>query len=97
MSLKPGYQDAYKERHNPIWSDLQDVLKRHGARNYSIFLDRRTDKLFAYVEVESEERWQKIAETEACRRWWDFMKEVMLTNPDSSPVAVDLEEVFHLD
>jgi L-rhamnose mutarotase len=97
MSLKADYQDEYKRRHNPISAELEEVLKRQGAHNYSIFLDRRTDTLFAYVEVESEAEWQKIAETEACRRWWAFMKEIMLTNPDNSPVAIELEEVFHLD
>ena len=26
--------------------------------------------LFAYAEIESEERWQAIASTPVCRRWW---------------------------
>ena len=66
-------------------------------RNYSIFLDRGTDNLFAYVELESEELWTQIAATPECRRWWSYMKELMLTNADDSPVAVTLDEVFHLD
>jgi L-rhamnose mutarotase len=97
MTLKPGRQDEYERRHNPIWPELQQVLKDHGVRNYSIFLDRGTDQLFAYAEIESEELWQQIAQTDACRRWWSYMKELMLTNPDDSPVAVILDEVFHLD
>jgi L-rhamnose mutarotase len=97
MKLKPGNQAEYERRHNPIWPELQDELRRHGARNYSIFLDRETDRLFAYAEIESEELWSKIAQTEACRRWWAHMKELMLTNDDNSPVAISLDEVFHLD
>ena len=31
------------------------------------------------------------------RRWWDHMADIMETNPDSSPVAVPLETVFHLE
>jgi L-rhamnose mutarotase len=31
------------------------------------------------------------------RKWWDYMKELMDTNPDGSPVAKELVEVFHLD
>ena len=77
--------------------ELRDVLKSHGVSNYSIFLERGTDKLFAYAELESEELWGRIADTEACRRWWSYMKELMLTNPDESPVSEPLEEVFHLD
>ena len=97
MTLKPGTWIEYERRHNPIWPELQEVLKRHGVHNYSIFLDRSTDNLFAYVEIESEELWEQIAETDVCRRWWDFMKDLMLTNPDHSPLAVALDEVFHMD
>jgi L-rhamnose mutarotase len=31
-----------------------------------------------------------------CRRWWAFMRDVMETNPDDSPMSEDLAEVFHL-
>src|SRR5450432_1684253 len=96
MKLKPGFQAEYERRHNPIWPELQDVLQQHGVSNYSIFLDRNTDNLFAYVELESEELWTQIATTEVCRRWWSYMKELMLTNADDSPVAVTLESIFHL-
>jgi len=97
MTLKPGRQDEYERRHNPIWPELQAVLKKHGVHNYSIFLDRRTDQLFAYAEIECEQLWQQIAETESCRRWWSHMSELMLSNSDDSPVVVVLDEVFHLD
>jgi L-rhamnose mutarotase len=97
MLLKPGYQGEYRQRHLSVWPELQTGLSRHGVHNYSIFLDRDTDKLFAYVEIESEALWQQIAETEACRRWWAYMQEMRLTHADNSPVAIELDEVFHLD
>jgi L-rhamnose mutarotase len=97
MTLKAGCQPEYERRHNPIWPELQAVLQTHGVHNYSIFLDRSTDRLFGYAEIESEKRWQQIAQTEVCQRWWKHMNELMLTNPDDSPMAIDLDEVFHLD
>jgi L-rhamnose mutarotase len=97
MTLRPGYQAEYVKRHNPIWPELERTLKEHGVSTYSIFLDRENDRLFAYAVVESEERWQRIAMNETCRRWWAQMKELMLTNPDNSPAATVLDEVFHLD
>jgi len=98
MTLKPGAWIEYQKRHNPIWPELQEVLKNYGVNNYSIFLDRSSNRrLFAYVELESEELWRRIADTDACRRWWRHMKDLMVTNDDDSPVAVDLDEVFHLD
>ncbi|NJB87573.1 L-rhamnose mutarotase [Lewinella marina] len=97
MKVHPGREAEYTDRHNPIWSDLADVLHLHGARNYSIFLDEETATLFAYVEIESETRWAAVAQTEVCRRWWTYMQELMETNPDGSPKSVDLREVFHLE
>jgi L-rhamnose mutarotase len=97
MQLNPGALEEYRARHNPIWDDLETVLKAHGVRNYSIYHLDATDQLFAYVEVESEALWHAIAGTDACRRWWTHMAGLMATNPDDSPVSSDLEEVFHLD
>ena len=81
---------------NPIWAELDDVLRAHGVRSYSIFLDPDTNDLFGYAEVESDERWAAIADTEVCRRWWQSVRELMPSNPDDSPESRDLREVFHL-
>jgi L-rhamnose mutarotase len=56
----------YERRHRPIWRELEETLI-HGVQTYSIFLDPDTSDLFAYVEIDSEERWA-IASTEECRR-----------------------------
>ena len=96
MSVNPGHQADYQRRHNPIWAELDDVLRRYGVRSYSIFLDPDTSDLFAYAEIESDERWAAIAGTEVCRRWWRSMRELMPSNPDDSPLSRDLREVFHL-
>lgn len=97
MKINEGAHHEYERRHSPIWEDLQEVLKLHGVSNYSIFLERQTNQLFGYAEIESEELWRKIAETDACQRWWGFMKDLMPTNADNSPVSEELKEVFHLD
>jgi len=96
MSVNPDQHVEYERRHNPIWKDLEDVLKAHGAHNYNIFLMPETSQLFAYVEIEDEERWNAVAQTEVCRRWWAFMKDIMPSNPDNSPISVELKSVFYL-
>jgi L-rhamnose mutarotase len=96
MSVNAGAEAEYARRHQPIWDDLAAVLKAHGAHNYSIFLDPATRQLFGYVEIEDEARWNAIAGTEVCQRWWKHMGDIMPSNPDHSPVARGLNEVFHL-
>ena len=96
MRLHAGRLDEYRRRHNPIWPELEAVLKAHGVRNYSIHLHPGTLQLFGYAEIESEERWAAIAQTPVCGKWWAHMRELMETNADDSPASVALEEVFFL-
>lgn len=97
MAVNPDQHAEYENRHNPIWPELEQALKAHGVHNYSIFLDKATSQLFAYVEIEDEARWAAIARTEVCRKWWKHMKDIMPSNADNSPQAKDLREVFHID
>lgn len=97
MSVNPDKHAEYQRRHDEIWPELADTLKRHGASNYNIFLSRETSQLFAYVEIENEERWNAIAKTDICQEWWKYMKDIMPSNPDRSPISQELLSVFHLD
>ena len=97
MQVNPNQHAEYRKRHNPIWPELKAALKSHGVHNYSIFLHPQTNQLFAYVEIEDESRWQSIAQTSACQKWWTHMRQIMPSNPDNSPISKDLQEVFHLD
>ena len=97
MSVNAGSEEEYRRRHSPISPELEKVLKAHGASNYSIFLHPETRQLFAYVEIEDESRWSAIAQTPECRRWWARMADLMPSNPDNSPVSMDLVTIFHLD
>lgn len=97
MSVNADAHEEYERRHRPIWAELEAVLKNHGVSNYSIFLETESNRLFGYVEISSEDLWNQIAETDECKRWWAFMRDVMPSNKDNSPISVELKEVFHLD
>jgi L-rhamnose mutarotase len=97
MSVHPGSEAEYARRHQPIWAELEAVLRAHGVREYSIFLDPETRDLFGYAEIDDEARWSAIADTEVCRRWWTSMAPLMPSHPDGRPVSRDLTEVFRLD
>ena len=97
MKLYPGMEEEYERRHNLLWPEMKDMIHAHGGKNYTIFLDRETLTLFGYIELEDPELWAKSADTAINRKWWDYMADIMETNPDNSPVAIDLQNVFHLD
>lgn len=97
MKLYAGMEEEYERRHNLLWPEMKEMIHAHGGKNYSIFLDRETLTLFGYIEIDDPELWAKSADTPINRKWWDFMADIMDTNPDNSPVCIDLQPVFHLD
>lgn len=97
MSVNAGQEQEYERRHSPIWPELEKTLRAHGVHKYFIFLHPSTRQLFAYAEIEDEARWAAIAQTPICQKWWKHMGDIMPSNPDNSPVALPLREVFHLE
>lgn len=97
MKLFPGMEEEYEKRHNQLWDEMKEMIHEYGGSNYSIFLDTQTDILYGYIELEDAEKWEQSANTEICRKWWDYMADIMETNLDNSPVSTDLKLVFHLD
>ena len=97
MQVNANAHEEYQRRHSPIWPELESVLKAHGANHYAIYLDKERNLLVATGEIESEERWDAVANTEVCQRWLKYMTDVMPANSDNSPVSAELKEVFYLD
>lgn len=97
MKVYPGMEKEYKRRHQALWPEMKQMIHAYGGRNYTIALDPETDVLYAQIEIEDEDKWSASADDPINRKWWDYMADLMETNPDNSPVCVELEEVFHLD
>lgn len=96
MLLHPGNEAAYKKRHDEIWPELQDLLKQAGISDYSIFLDEETNILFATMLVADQDAVDRLPEQPVMKKWWAYMKDIMASNPDNSPVSITLKQVFHL-
>ncbi|CAM4224383.1 L-rhamnose mutarotase [Saccharibacillus endophyticus] len=96
MKVYKQHHEEYRKRHDELWPEMKDMLKEHGVLEYSIFLDAETDSLFAYLTIKDEELWARSADTDICRKWWAYMKDIMETNPDDSPISRELPEVFRL-
>jgi len=97
MQLLPGKVAEYKKRHDEIWPELVGELEAAGVRDYVIYLDPRTHTLFASQKATEHNTADHLAETAIVKKWWAYMADLMETNPDNSPVCVDLEEMFYLD
>ena len=96
MKLFKGYEEEYKKRHDEIWSDLKELLKESGICEYSIFLDKQSNDLFAYLTVKDRKKLDELPGEPVMKKWWSYMKDIMETNGDNSPVTIPLHEVFYL-
>jgi L-rhamnose mutarotase len=94
MKLKPGFKAEYKKRHDEIWPELEELLKKAGIFNYSIFLDVETNILFAVQHLTGDT--PDLTQELVMKKWWTHMADIMETNPDQSPIAIELPRMFHM-
>lgn len=97
MYLKPGCEEEYKKRHSEIWPEMKKLLYDNGVYDYSIFWDKETNLLFACQKVEGDVGSQDMGDNPIVQKWWDYMADIMETNPDNSPVSIPLQEVFRME
>lgn len=97
MKLKPGFEAEYKRRHDEIWPKLKAFLSEAGISDYAIFLDEETLTLFAFQRLADDFDETRIPEHPVVKKWWAYMADIMETNPDHSPVAMPLKEVFYME
>lgn len=96
MQLQKGFEDEYLRRHTEIWPELRQLLEQAGIKEYSIFLHPDTNQLFGYLMSEDENVLNELPNQEIMKKWWHYMKNIMETNKDESPVSIPLKEVFYL-
>lgn len=97
MKIKPGCKAEYKRRHDAIWPELKQLLSDAGISDYSIFLDEETNSLFAIQRQQEGKSSQDLGTTKIVQQWWDYMADIMETNPDNSPVSQPLVQVFYME
>ncbi len=97
MQLFPGQEAEYERRHDELWPEMADTLHAAGVSNFTIWLDRETLHLFAVLYLVDNHTNDQLPQHPVVKKWWAFMRDIMETNPDNSPVVTELKEVFHLD
>jgi L-rhamnose mutarotase len=84
LHIRAGMEDGYDQRHNPVWPEMLDLLKRSGISNYSIF--RRAQQLFLVMEVEDfEETWARIEADPINTRWQQSMAPYFESEEGTAP------------
>lgn len=95
MTLKPGQEARYKQKHDEIWPEMIEMLKAQGISNYSIYRHGLT--LFAHLDRDESATPDEAAFEALAQRWKEWMAPHMETHADLTPVVDHVEEVFRLD
>ena len=96
--LKKGKKAEYIKRHDEIWQEMKDVLKKAGICNYSIWISG--DEIIGYYECEKgiEFATKTQSESPIVDKWNEYMSDVMEMILDEKTGAQPLmEQVFNLD
>ena len=96
-SIKEGCKEEYQRRHNQIWSELVEVLKEAGIRNYTIW--NSGNELFGYYECEKGVDFAAKMQSESpvVKKWDEYMKDILIMEMDPVTKAQPkLEKVFEL-
>ncbi|MDQ0395855.1 L-rhamnose mutarotase [Labrys monachus] len=97
LEVRPGYEDEYRRRHDEIWPDMLEALRKAGVRNYNIFRYGLT--LFGYFETDDLQRTiDALKDDPVNARWGDYMAPIMKIDIDTQrgfPFLLPLQ--WHMD
>ncbi len=96
MKVHPGRIAEYTKRHDEIWPELVAALQEAGISDYTIWHDPETNYLFATLVRTEDHTMPELPRTDANKRWWKFMDDIMDYNADGTPHVVELSKVFEL-
>jgi L-rhamnose mutarotase len=99
LHVKKDRLAEYKERHERVWPEMLEALRKTGWHNYSLFL-RDDGLLIGYVETSDfEQSLAGMAAAEVNRRWQDQMAGYFEipegTHADDQMRPIP--EIFHLE
>jgi L-rhamnose mutarotase len=100
LKMNPERIREYKERHQAVWPEMLEALRRNGWHRYSLFM-RGDGVLFGYFETPEDfhAALEGMSKEEINKRWQQSVAPFFedLNGSYADEVMMELEEVFHLD
>lgn len=96
--IVPGMREEYKRRHDQIWPEMKELLKKAGIRNYTIWADG--DEVFGYYECEKGVDYANAVQAGSpiVDKWNEHMKDVLILEMDPVTGAQpEMEQMFYLE
>jgi L-rhamnose mutarotase len=102
IRLRPEAIERYVEVHREVWPEVLSKIADCQMRNYSIFLRRPENLLFAYFEYHGDDfaaDSAKMAADPKTQEWWEITAPMQqqLDSAGSDEWWSGADEVFHVD
>ena len=94
----PGMLEEYVRRHDNIWPEMKEVLKKAGIRNYTIW--NVGNELFGYYECRNGVDFAAKTQNESpiVKRWDAYMSDILIMEKDPVTGAQPLlRQVFSME
>jgi L-rhamnose mutarotase len=91
LVLKPGCEQEYKRRHDELWPDLADAMRRAGV-NMAIYLHENL--LFLFATAASKSLWDALDRDPVTPRWDAYMSDILVSDENGRPLVKDLPLMF---
>jgi L-rhamnose mutarotase len=100
LKVKEDRIEEYKARHQNVWPEMQEALRRTGWHNYSLFL-AKDGLLFGYFETPEDLQTavDGMSKEEVNARWQTWMAPFFdnIGGQHADEGLVELEQVFYLE
>jgi L-rhamnose mutarotase len=89
--------EEYRERHEHVWAEMRDALRKAGWGNYSLFL-ADDGLLVGYLETDDyQAALDEMGATDLNRRWQAEMAGYFVSDGPPDKSFSRIAEIFHLD
>jgi L-rhamnose mutarotase len=99
LKVREDLLEEYKRRHQEVWPEMLDALRRNGWHNYSLFM-RADGTLFGYFETPASfnEALDGMSSEDVNARWQlEMVPFFEGTGQHADQMMQEMIEVFHLD
>lgn len=100
LKVRQDRIEEYKKRHQHVWPEMQEALRKNGWHNYSIFM-REDGLLFGYFEAAEsfEASLDGMSKEEINNKWQDSVADLFesIGGQHADQSMLEIEEIFHLD
>lgn len=97
-NIKEGCLEEYIKRHDQIWPEMKELLKKAGIKNYTIW--NTGTELFGYYECEFGAAFAAKVQNESpiVKKWDEYMADILIMVPDPITGAQPrLKKVFEME